>query len=104
MQSCLVPHSCSGGVCSARAETAGSRFSAQQQGSSALHEGGEELRPGRGAVQEGPGARTNHRDKVRGTHITGRSHKSQWTSKHIAKPCISESTKRKMAACLKGYF
>lgn len=42
---CLFPHSCSGGMCSAWAETAGSRLSAQQQGSGTLHEGGEELRP-----------------------------------------------------------
>lgn len=41
----LCPHSCRRGMCSAWAETAGSRLSAQQQDRSALHKGGEELRP-----------------------------------------------------------
>lgn len=50
---------------SARTEAAGCRLSAQQQGGGALHEGGQELRPSRGAVQEGPGAGAGHGDKVR---------------------------------------
>lgn len=40
---CLHPHSCRGGMCSAWAETAGSRLFAQQQDCGALHESGEEL-------------------------------------------------------------
>lgn len=50
---------------SAWPEAAGCRLSAQQQGGGALHEGGQELRPSRGAVQEGPGAGAGHGDKVR---------------------------------------
>lgn len=67
---CVCPNSCSGGMCPAWAETASSRLSAKQQDSGALHEGGEELCPGRGAVQEGSGAGADHRDKVRDAHIT----------------------------------
>lgn len=63
----MCAHSCSGGLCSSRAETASRWLSTQQQDSSALHESGEELRPGRGAVQEGAGAGAGHRDKVRET-------------------------------------
>lgn len=57
--------SCGGGVRSAWTEAAGCRLSAQQQSGGALHEGGQELRPSRGAVQEGPGAGAGHGDKVR---------------------------------------
>ena len=82
---CLLPNSCSGGVCSARAEATSGWVSAQQQDSGALHEGGEELCPCWGAVQEGPGARADHRVKVRDAHIPVPSPTSHQTSKLTSK-------------------
>lgn len=89
-------------MCSARAEAASGRFSAQQQGGGSFHEGGEELRPGRGAVQEGPGGRADHRDKVRDAHVSARfTHHSRLQSPHQSS--ASEPNKR-LSAYSKGCF
>lgn len=48
-----------------RAEAEGGRVPAQQQDRSAVHEGGQELPPGRGALQEGAGPGAAHRERVR---------------------------------------
>lgn len=52
--------SCCGVLRAVRAEAEGGRLPAQQQDRSALHEGGQELPPGRGALQEGAGPGAAH--------------------------------------------
>lgn len=64
----LLCCSCCGSVRAVWAEAQGSRIPAQQQDSSSVHEGGQELSSGRGALQEGARPGAAHRECVRLQH------------------------------------
>lgn len=84
----LCPHSCGGGMCPTWAQAASGWLSAQQQDSSALHEGWQKLPPGGGVLQEGPGAGAGHGDKVSDACVTASPHTSQQNSKQSNKACL----------------